>query len=406
MVLPDRWKGRDLRTIVLLLVASFAPGRAVRILPLLLVVAAPGQALGAQTLVGLHGVAVERSGAGERGPADRSGTGYLQGQVEWSRAAGEWELRIDGGVWLDLGEPSASLVAPADVTLGRAWDWGEMRIGLGEPAWGLSVERSPAAALSPDALLWSGVAGPPLAGPIVEVTAFRDRSEWQAVVLPLRRPIYANGFIHRTWDGRALTADASWEAELAYGLRYRRTFADVDAALWWMDASDRRPWVDGGPGDEAVGDEAAVRHPRTRQAGYALEWVLGPTVVRSEGGLARREGAWQTRLLAGLEWFATPWLTLLLEQGFASDRDQAASPLVDDALLGAELVAERLRLRAGLALDPGSGTLHHWSAARWTLGAQAALEAEWVDAWGAVGDESPAALRQPRAVRIGGVWFF
>ena len=43
----------------------------------------------------------------------------------------------------------------------------------------------------------------------------------------------------------------------------------------------------------------------------------------------RRDGTWHSRVLAGADWFATPYLTVFLEQGFATDAYEAESPLVD-----------------------------------------------------------------------------
>ncbi|MEJ2540805.1 MAG: hypothetical protein P8188_12685, partial [Gemmatimonadota bacterium] len=194
---------------------------------------------------------------------------------------------------------------------------------------GLASDRDQAASpLVDDALLWNTVSGPALTGPLLEGAAFGTAGEIQVVLLPLRRPTPVGRLVNVTWDGRRVPARESWETEAGYAVRFSRSFAAVDAAVWWMDAGDRRPWI-------GTAEDGAARpdHPRTRQAGYALEWVVGPTVLRSEGGLARRDRSWHSRVILGVEWFATPYLTLLLEQGLASDRDQAASPLVDDALL-------------------------------------------------------------------------
>jgi hypothetical protein len=232
-------------------------------------------------------------------------------------------------------------------------------------------------------------------------------TEVDLILLPLGSPLQPGRLADITWDGRRLEIPERWEVEAGYGFRLWRSFEAVDVGLWWMDARDRRSWITPRPGDGTQGGGSApVRHPRTRQLGYALEWVLGPTVVRSEGALAHREGGWHSRALLGVEWFATPYLTLLLEQGLASDRDEAASPLVDDTLLGLQLVTERTRLGGGVAVDAGSGTRHLWSTLRWTATDRWAVELEWLDAWGSAGAETSAALRQPHALRLGGVRYF
>lgn len=120
----------------------------------------------------------------------------------------------------------------------------------------------------------------------------------------------------------------------------------------------------------------------------------------------RRDGAWHSRVLAGADWFATPYLTVFLEQGFATDAHEAESPLVDDTLLGVEFLTERLRVEAGGAVDPRTATVHPWMGVRWVTGSRTALEATWVGSFGSPGDEPEFALRQPGAVSIGGVWFF
>ena len=357
---------------------------------------------GAQTSASLHVVGVDPDPAG---PAVR--TAFFHARFDEGGGWGEWEWAAEGAVWLDGGQLDASVLAPVELSLGRRWDWGSVKAGVGPVLWGVSDRRSPAAMSAPVGLLWSSVSAPAIGNPFVEFATRVGGADVEAVLLPLRPPTQSGRLADVTWDGRRLDAPEAWETEAGYGIRIWRSFDAFDLGVWWMDAQDRRPWIDPAPRQSpGEGSEARVRHPRTRQLGGTVEWVLGPTVVRGEGGLARRDDAWHSRGLLGVEWFITPYLTLLLEQGLASDRNESASPLVDDSLLGVQLVTETTRFQGGFAVDPGSGTRHLWSTVRWTATDRVSVELEWTEAWGDILDESSSALRQPRALRLGGVWYF
>lgn len=356
----------------------------------------------AQTSAGLHVVGVDPNPTGATVT-----TTFLHARLDEGGGWREWDWAAEGAVWLDAGQIDASVLAPVELSLGRRWGWGGVRAGIGPVLWGVSDLRSPAAMSGPVGLLWSSVSAPAIGNPFLEFATRVDGMDVEAVLLPLRPPTQSGRLTDVTWDGRRLDTSEAWQPEVGYGLRIWRSFDAFDLGVWWMDAQDRRLWIDPAPlQSQGEGGQAQVRHPRTRQLGGTVEWVLGPTVVRGEGGLARREDAWHSRGLLGVEWFVTPYLTLLLEQGLASDRNGSASPLVDDALLGVQLVTETTRLQGGFAVDPGSGTRHLWSTVGWTATERVSVELEWTEAWGDILDESSSALRQPRALRLGGVWYF
>lgn len=253
--------------------------------------------------------------------------------------------------------------------------------------------------VAPNAILWSLIEGPPLAEPVVRLTGWTGTWDVELLLLPVRRPFHMGRLVERSWAGIPVEPSTTWELEAGYGARVRRTFATMDATLWWLHASDRRPWVDRSDSD------VQVRHPRTGQLGTGVEWVVGEAVLRAEGSVAWRVGSRHTRAIVGVEWQATPYLSLRFDQGVASDGDEAASPLVDDALVRGTLLSETVRVSGGVAWDPVAGTLHGWSGMRWIRGVTWALEAEWVDAGGEAAKESEGTLRQPRVFRLGVVWY-
>ena len=143
------------------------------------------------------------------------------------------------------------------------------------------------------------------------------------------------------------------------------------------------------------------------QLGFELEWAFPASVsLRSEGVVSRSVGAWGGRLLAGVEWYPKPYLSLLVEQSLSTRRRTARSPLEDDLLLGARLLTEDLRLQSRLFVDPRSGNRHYSIASRWNLADLTSIELELIGSAGDPLREPPLALRQPRALLISLVRYF
>ena len=320
-----------------------------------------------------------------------------------SRRAAVLGLQASGAasVWLDTGYPESSLLNVDELALDYMWSWGELRLGLGDLPWGLSDVRSPIAVLVPRGVVWRSWGGPALSRPLIELTFFAGWGNVEFVVLPVRRPFYLGRLVTESWEGLPLRSDGGWERGSDVGVRIWRVWREVDLAISYVEGRDRRPWLR----PTALGD-AEVHHPRVSQLGYEVQWARGRTVVRSEGSVTRRQREWHRRFLAGVEWFATPYLTVLAEHGFASDRREAASPLVDDLLFSGQLLTETLRIQGTFFIDPRSGNSHASLNVRWTLREVFALEGKILRAPTDHLEEPPLAIRQDSFVRLAIVRYF
>ena len=189
---------------------------------------------------------------------------------------------------------------------------------------------------------------------------------------------------------------------LAGGVRMTRTFGPADLAISYIDGWDRTL------GTRTVSPtEAVVDHPRVRQLGFELEWAFqAPVSLRSEGVVSRSDGVWGGQILAGVEWYPMPYLSLLVEQSLSTRRRDARSPLEDDLLLSARLLTEDLRLQGRLFLDPRSWNRNYSIALRWNVGDLTSIELEFIGSGGDPLREPPLAFRQPGAILISFVRFF
>ncbi len=102
----------------------------------------------------------------------------------------------------------------------------------------------------PVGLLWSSLSTPSIGTPFVELSTRLGGAEVESVLLPLRPPLQPGRLVDGTWDGRRLDPAESWAGELGWGARIWRSFDSFDVGLWWMDARDRRPWIDALDPDE------------------------------------------------------------------------------------------------------------------------------------------------------------
>jgi hypothetical protein len=272
---------------------------------------------------------------------------------------------------------------------------------MGALRWGISELRSPTDVLAPKAVLWDATRGRRLGQPVAALNVFQSWGNLDVEVFPYSRPVDLGGELTETWSGRTLASDERWGDNPAWALRLSRVLGSADVAVSYLHGSDRGRW-----GSPVGVDEATLTAPSLRQLGAELQWSLGPTVVYAEAAWARRDGRDEARGTVGVEWYATPFLSLQLEQGLASDRPEARIPLATDLLLGARLFTERLRLAAQVAVDPASGNRHFWVDARWTVRELLAIEAELLG-WGGDATREPSlALRQPNALRLSLIRYF
>jgi hypothetical protein len=105
-------------------------------------------------------------------------------------------------------------------------------------------------------------------------------------------------------------------------------------------------------------------------------------------------------MIVGAEWSPLPFLSVLVEQGLTRRGARARNPIEDDLLLGAQLIGERIRARARLYIDPGSGTVHPDVALRIGVSEATFLEASWIEAFGNAAGEPALAVRQPGFLQI------
>ena len=311
-------------------------------------------------------------------------------------------VRASGAVWLDLRDPESSLVNIDQLRLTREWDSAEIRVGIGDVPWGISDMRSPIDVLAPRGVLWNSWDGPRLGQPLVGLTLFGRGGTLEAVVLPFSRPVHLGEYSWTTWSGLSIRSSGDWDDRLAAGVRMTRTSGSVDLAISYVDGWDRTFGT-----RRVSASEAVVDHPRLRQVGFELEWAFRTSVsLRSEGVVSRSVGAWGGRLLAGVEWYPRPYVSLLVEQSLSTRKRTARSPLEDDLMLGARLLAEDLRFQGSLFVDPRSGNRHYSIAARWNVGDLTSIELEFIGSAGDPLREPPLALRQPRALLISLVRYF
>ena len=310
-------------------------------------------------------------------------------------------LRADGAAWLDLKDPESSLVNIDELTLSREWDTASLRFGIGDVPWGISDIRSPIDVLTPRASLWNSWDGPRLGQPLVGLTLFGGGGTLEVVALPFSRPVHLGGYSWTTWSGLSIRSDG-WDDRFTGGVRMTRTFGPADLAISYIDGWNRTLGT-----RTASPTEAVVDHPRIRQLGFELEWAFQePVSLRSEGVVSRSDGVWGGQILAGVEWYPTPYLSLLVEQSLSTRRGDARSPLEDDLLLSARLLTEDLRLQGRLFLDPRSRNRNYSIALRWNVGDLTSIELEFIGSGGDPLREPPLAFRQPGAILISFVRYF
>lgn len=329
-------------------------------------------------------------------------TAFIHAQARRTGSIFGLPLRASGAVWLDLEAPESSLVNVDQLSLSREWNAAVLRFGIGDVPWGISEMRSPIDVLTPRAVLWNSWDGPRLGQPLVGLTLFGGGGSLELVALPFARPVHLGEYSWTTWSGLPIRSAGGWDDRLAGGMRMSRTFGSTDLRISYIDGWDQTF----GTRTTSMSD-AVVDHPRIRQLGFELEWVFRATMsLRSEGVVSRSVGAWGGRLLAGVEWYPKPYLSLLLEQSLSTRRSTARSPLEDDLLVGAQLLAEDLRIQARLFVDPRSGNRHYSIASRRNVGDLTSIELELVGSAGDPLREPPLALRQPSGLLISVVRYF
>ena len=235
----------------------------------------------------------------------------------------------------------------------------------------------------------------------MSLTLFGGWGSLETVAFPVSRPTDVGGLLTETWGGLPLRSDESWGDHPGGGARLSRVLGPLDVALTYVHGSDRSFWAvphpDGG---------AALDPPSLRQGGYELQWALGPVVLHSEGAVRRRDGTTEARGTVGGEWFPTPYLSFVVEQGWSGVDHEFRSPLWDDLLVGSQLVAEQLRLRPQLLVDMESGNRSYAVQVGWTVGAATSVEAA-ITGWSGDPTREPAlAQRQRTALAISLARFF
>jgi hypothetical protein len=96
----------------------------------------------------------------------------------------------------------------------------------------------------------------------------------------------------------------------------------------------------------------------------------------------------------------------MVEQGLSSLNRAQASPLVDDIMLGGQLVTEEIRFSNLVFIDPKSGNRHYFIKARWTPTARTAIEVELITWAGDATQEPELALRQRNVLRASLLRYF
>ena len=353
---------------------------------------------------GVHGQAdfialraVRLDGAG--GPARTAP--ILHAQAQRSGSLFGLPFRAAGAVWLDLKDLESPLLNIDELTLSREWDDATLRFGIGDVPWGISDIRSPIDVLTPRAALWNSWNGPRLGQPLAGLTLFGAGGTLEVVAVPFSRPAHLGGYSWSTWSGLSIES-GDWDDRFTAGVRATRTFGPADLAISYVDGWDRTL------GTRAISPtEAVVDHPRIRQFGFELEWAFQtPVSLRSEGVVSQIDGVWGGQILAGVEWYPKPFLSLLVEQSLSTRRSDARSPLEDDLLLSARLLTEDLRLQGRLFLDPRSWNRNYSIALRWNVGELTSIELEYIGSAGDPLDEPPLAFRQPGAILISFVRYF
>ena len=217
-----------------------------------------------------------------------------------------FDLLVSG--WLRPDDPSESLVNLEDATIRPVWGPIEFRFGAGDLAWGISETRSPVDVLVSRACLWHAGRGVRLGQPLVEANLFLPWGDLAVVAFPFTRPVHFGGLLSETWTGATLVTRESWGDHAGWGARFARPFGPVDLAISYVDGSDRSP-VGAVP---EVG-AAMLEPPSLEQAGYEVQWATGPFLLYSEGAWGQRGGHGEGRANVGVEWFAAPYLSLVLE---------------------------------------------------------------------------------------------
>ena len=310
-------------------------------------------------------------------------------------------MDLSGSIQLDVTAIHSSLVNVEELTFNYNAGPFDFRIGVGDVSWGLSDVRSPVDAMAPRAVFLDAYNGARLGQPLLGLSAFSEWGDLEAVIFPFPRPHHMGGRLKRTWSGSSVRSGPKWGERPIGGLRIARVLGSTDIALSYVHGGERALWISSdGPG------EASVVIPSLRQAGVELQRVLGSVVLHTEGSLAKRDGDTEARIVAGAEWYPKPYLTLMVEQGLTSLRRAQTSPLVDDIMLGGQLVTEEIRFSNLAFIDPKSGNRHYFIEARWTPTARTAIELELITWAGDATQEPELALRQRNVLRASLLRYF
>ena len=310
-------------------------------------------------------------------------------------------IDLSGSIQLDVQAIDASLVNIEELTFNYTAGPFDLRIGVGDVSWGLSDVRSPVDAMAPRAVFFDAYNGARLGQPLLGLSAFSEWGDLEAVIFPFPRPPHMGGRLKRTWNGSSVRSGPKWGERPIGGLRIARVLGSTDIALSYVHGGERALWISSdGPG------EASVVIPSLRQAGVELQRALGSVVLHTEGSLAKRDGDTEARIVAGAEWYPKPYLTLMVEQGLTSLRRAQTSPLVDDIMLGGQLITEEIRFSNLAFIDPKSGNRHYFIEARWTPTARTAIEVELITWAGDATQEPGLALRQRNVLRASLLRYF
>ena len=310
-------------------------------------------------------------------------------------------LDLSGSIQFDVNVVDQSLINVEELTFNYGAGPLDFRIGVGDVSWGHSDVRSPVDVMAPRAVFLDAYNGARLGQPLLGLNAFSQWGDLEAVIFPFPRSPYMGGRLQRTWNGSSVRSQLGWGESPIGGIRMTRVLGSTDIALSYVHGGERTLWISSDrPG------EANVLIPSLRQGGLEVQRALGSVVLHTEGSLAERDGDNEARIVAGAEWYPKPYLTFMIEQGLTSlDRSQA-NPLVDDIMLGGQLVTEEIRFSNLVFIDPKSGNRHYFIEARWTPTARTAIEVELITWAGDATQEPELALRQRNVLRASLLRYF
>jgi len=310
-------------------------------------------------------------------------------------------LDLSGSIQFDVNAVDQSLINVEELTFNYGAGPLDFRIGVGDVSWGHSDVRSPVDVMAPRAVFLDAYNGARLGQPLLGLSAFSQWGDLEAVVFPFPRSPYMGGRLQRTWNGSSVRSELGWGESPIGGIRMTRVLGSTDIALSYVHGGERTLWISSDrPG------EANVVIPSLRQGGLEVQLELGSVVLHTEGSLAERDGDNEARIVAGAEWYPKPYLTFMIEQGLTSLERSQASPLVDDIMLGGQLVTEEIRFSSQVFIDPDSGNQHYFVEARWTPTGRTAFELQLITWAGDTTQEPELALRQGNVLRASLLRYF